>query len=156
MNWPKTPRIYFRHCGSALYIACWHIEKNQYQINRKSWSSRWSAVTNFPAKPSFPCILMLIVNWMPIVFCHFQILAVTIGSTWLAFIKPSINAFFLMTLGIPSIVVLGYNLKREDDRRVINLGWRSILFWVASVTCWINDRIYCNFWSRYYICSPLF
>ena len=84
-------------------------------------------------------------------FCHFQILAVTIGSTWLAFIKPSINAFFLMTLGIPSIVVLGYNLKREDDRRVINLGWRSILFWVASVTCWINDRIYCNFWSRYYV-----
>jgi len=77
----------------------------------------------------------------------YLILAVTIGSTWLAFIKPSINAFFLMTLGIPSIVVLGYNLKREDNRRVINLGRRSILFWVASVTCWINDRIYCNFWS---------
>ena len=70
------------------------------------------------------------------------------ATTYLAFIKPSINAFFLMTLGIPSMLVLAYNLKREEDARVTNLGKRSIILWVLSVTCWLSDRLYCDLWSN--------
>jgi hypothetical protein len=35
----------------------------------------------------------------------------------LTFLEPTVNAFVLMTLGIPSSVLLMYNLRREDEAR---------------------------------------
>ena len=35
-----------------------------------------------------------------------QVLLFTIVSTYLGFLQPKVNAFFLMTLGIPSITML--------------------------------------------------
>ena len=91
--------------------------------------------------PLKTCDILFIPPFFP------QILVLTLAATYMAFIKPSINAFFLMTLGIPSTVVLAYNLRREEDPRVTSLGRRSIVFWVASVTCWLSDRLYCDLWS---------
>jgi hypothetical protein len=42
----------------------------------------------------------------------------TVVSTILGFIQPAFNAFFLMTLGVPSIAMLIYNMKREQSERV--------------------------------------
>jgi len=75
------------------------------------------------------------------------VLMVTIVSTYLGFLQPKVNAFFLMTMGIPSVTMLVYNLKREDDLRVTSLGRRSVIFWVTAVLCWVNDRLYCEAWS---------
>ena len=36
----------------------------------------------------------------------FQVLMVTIVSTYLGFLQPKVNAFFLMTMGIPSVTML--------------------------------------------------
>ena len=86
-------------------------------------------------------------SWYSNTFC-LQILVLTIATTYLAFLKPSINAFCLMTLGIPSMFLLAYNLKREEEERVTNLGKRSIIYWVLSVTCWLSDKLYCDLWSN--------
>ena len=40
--------------------------------------------------------------------------------------QPAFNAFFLMTLGVPSVVMMVYNLKKEESQRVNSLGKRSI------------------------------
>ena len=72
----------------------------------------------------------------------------TAGGTYLGFLQPSLNAFFLMTLGVPSSSLLVYNLRSEDEARVTSLGKRSLVFWVAGVFCWISDRMYCDMWSN--------
>jgi hypothetical protein len=46
-----------------------------------------------------------------------KVLILTGFSTLLTFLEPSVNAFVLMTLGIPSSVLLMYNLRREDEAR---------------------------------------
>ena len=38
-----------------------------------------------------------------------------------------------------------YNLKRENDLRVISLGKRTIIFWAVAVTSWICDKFLCNY-----------
>jgi len=75
------------------------------------------------------------------------VLLFTLVSTYLGFLKPSLNAFFLMTLGIPSVSLLIYNLRTEEEARVTSLGRRSFIFWLTAVLCWINDRLYCEIWS---------
>jgi len=68
-----------------------------------------------------------------------QVFFLTIGSTLLTFLEPSINAFVLMTLGIPSAILLMYNLRREDDKRYyleMGLDPTRAYFWPA-----VNKRL---------------
>ena len=55
-----------------------------------------------------------------------QVFLFTCVSTYLGFIQPAFNAFFLMTLGIPAVVMMVYNIKKEESERVNSLGRRSI------------------------------
>ena len=64
----------------------------------------------------------------------------TAFSTYLGFLQPAFNAFFLMTLGVPTVVMLGYNLRNECSLRVTSLGRRTVILWVIAVACWLNDR----------------
>ena len=47
-------------------------------------------------------------------------------STYLGFIQPAYNAFFLMMLCIPAVLMMVFNLKKEESDRVTSLGRRSI------------------------------
>ena len=87
----------------------------------------------------------------------------SIISTFLGFIQPVrffqgkiiklkvflkvVNAFILLTLGVPTMCLLVLELKDEDNLRVISLGRRSITLWVLAVTCWVNDRMFCSWWA---------
>lgn len=39
------------------------------------------------------------------------------------------------------------SLHRVKDGRVYRLGVRSCAVWLLSVSCWINDRLFCEAWS---------
>ena len=67
-------------------------------------------------------------------------------STYLGFLEPSFNAFFLLSIGIPATGVLVHNLRTEEDPRVTSLGKRSIVLWVCGVFCWASDIIFCDVW----------
>lgn len=67
-------------------------------------------------------------------------------STFLGFLQPAVNAPCLLLLGIPAFILMVMQLKVEEDDRVISLGKRSIFFWVLAVTCWINDKVFCDVW----------
>lgn len=67
--------------------------------------------------------------------------------TGMCIIHPAMNAFALMTLGIPSVILLIHELRREKNERIQRLGIRCALVWVAAVFCWLNDRLLCEAWS---------
>ncbi|XP_040568246.1 alkaline ceramidase [Lepeophtheirus salmonis] len=79
-------------------------------------------------------------NFLVLVFCA------TLMSTVLGFIAPSLNAFFLMTMNMPASAFLIYNLRKEKESRIQNLGKRSIGFWLIAIFCWVNDRVLCDIW----------
>ena len=57
------------------------------------------------------------------------------------------NAFILITFGIPGIWVMVHELKSEYDPRILSLGRRCITMWLLAVTCWVNDRFFCSWWA---------
>jgi len=76
------------------------------------------------------------------------ILIFTMVTTFLGFIYPFVNAFFLLSLGVPSTSLLIYNLNQENDLRVRYLGRRSVIFWSLAVMFWISDIIFCEIWLK--------
>ncbi|XP_011268992.2 alkaline ceramidase [Camponotus floridanus] len=70
----------------------------------------------------------------------------TLIATGLGILHPAVNAFALMSLGIPAFGFLIIELKRTTSIRVYRLGLRCGAMWILSVTCWLNDRLFCDTW----------
>jgi len=75
----------------------------------------------------------------------FIILAILVS--FLGFIQPAVNAFCLMLLVVPTLMLMGLQLKKENNSRIINLGQRSVGLIVLALTAWLNDRFFCSYWS---------
>lgn len=60
--------------------------------------------------------------------------------------NPAANAFALMTLTIPILITLQYELKRVKCARVYRLGLRCIAVTLLATFCWIIDRMFCDTW----------
>ncbi|KAJ8683266.1 hypothetical protein QAD02_019058 [Eretmocerus hayati] len=73
----------------------------------------------------------------------------TVIATVLSTFYPAINAFALMILGIPAVVFMVLELKRTTSARVYRLGVRCGAVWVLAVTCWLNDRLFCDTWLNW-------
>ncbi|CAH1796063.1 unnamed protein product [Owenia fusiformis] len=80
---------------------------------------------------------------------HFKMtmLFFTVITSGLACAVPEVNAFVLMLFGIPGITLLILELKRCENTRVYNLGFRCCVLFILAVTCWINDRLFCEVWA---------
>ncbi|EZA55626.1 hypothetical protein DMN91_007694 [Ooceraea biroi] len=70
----------------------------------------------------------------------------TLIATGLALVHPAVNAFALMSLGIPAFGFLIVELKRTTSMKVYRLGLRCGAVWVLAVACWLNDRLFCDTW----------
>ncbi|KAG8189803.1 hypothetical protein JTE90_008113 [Oedothorax gibbosus] len=77
-------------------------------------------------------------------------LIVSVAATALCCIHPILNAFALMGLGIPATVLLIVEIRRCKIPRVVKLGHRCAWVWFMALVCWINDRLFCEFWSKLY------
>jgi len=69
----------------------------------------------------------------------------TILSVW----HPIVNAFALMCLTIPTLYLLYKELERirYKDPRVYELGIRTMVVLVCAIVIWINDRLFCSFYT---------
>ncbi|XP_037927802.1 alkaline ceramidase [Teleopsis dalmanni] len=74
-------------------------------------------------------------------------LVLAITATGLSLWKPIVNAFVLMGMGVPTMIMLYKELQRVKDQRVYRLGIRSTAVWLIAVFCWVNDRMLCDLWS---------
>jgi len=68
-------------------------------------------------------------------------------TTFLGFIQPVVNAFCLLLLCIPTLVLMVMQFKEEQTPRMNNLARRSVGIWGLAVTAWVNDRFFCPYWS---------
>ncbi|XP_034473210.1 alkaline ceramidase [Drosophila innubila] len=68
-------------------------------------------------------------------------------ATGLSWWKPIVNAFVLMLMSVPTMIMLYTELQRVRDQRVYRLGLRTTTVWGVAVFCWINDRMFCEAWS---------
>lgn len=75
------------------------------------------------------------------------ILVASVAGSILACIHPATNAFFLMFVGLPSTILMGVELRRCRNARVVRLGLRCTIIWLVALACWINDRLFCDMWS---------
>eukprot|EP00090_Calanus_glacialis_P012573 TRINITY_DN21177_c0_g1_i15.p1 TRINITY_DN21177_c0_g1~~TRINITY_DN21177_c0_g1_i15.p1 ORF type:complete len:246 (-),score=14.50 TRINITY_DN21177_c0_g1_i15:60-731(-) len=71
----------------------------------------------------------------------------TVLATLMGFLQPIVNAFILMALGVPTMLLLMHELKMEKNIQVLSLGRRTIFLWVLAVICWVNDRVFCSWWA---------
>lgn len=73
----------------------------------------------------------------------------SVMATVLSFWKPAVNAFALMLLVIPTIYLLYHELSliKHQDIRVYRLGVRTVTILIVAVICWLNDRLFCEFYS---------
>lgn len=82
---------------------------------------------------------------------NFAVLMLTFSvlATILSIYNPIVNAFALMKLALPTFVLLFKELQRikEKDPRVYDLGIRTIIILAVAILTWINDRMFCNFYT---------
>jgi alkaline ceramidase len=73
----------------------------------------------------------------------------TLASTFMSFYRPAANAFAMMFLTIPTVYLLCHELIqiKEQEKKVYNLGFRTVAVLVIAVICWISDRMFCPFYS---------
>lgn len=76
-------------------------------------------------------------------------LTFSVLATILSVYNPIVNAFALMTLALPTFVLLYKELQRikEKDPRVYDLGVRTIIILMVAIFVWINDRMFCSFYT---------
>jgi len=79
---------------------------------------------------------------------QYFVFVIAVVSSILAFLQPAFNAFALMTLGVPTLVLMISELNRCDNIRVLRLGTRCGAVWVLAVACWVNDKLFCETWSN--------
>ena len=53
-----------------------------------------------------------------------------------------------MLLTVPSIALRVLQLSTEQNRRIVNLGKRSIGIICMALVAWINDRFFCSYWAE--------
>ncbi|OQV25349.1 Alkaline ceramidase [Hypsibius exemplaris] len=75
--------------------------------------------------------------------------AITIIGTILSCIKPVINAFALLAIGVPITVMLVVEMRRCQDEKIRRLGFRTCVLFVTAVCCWLNDRLLCDLWTKF-------
>lgn len=68
-------------------------------------------------------------------------------TTLLAFIKPIVNSFVLLSISIPIAVILCIEMQRCRDRRAWRLLWTSLFLLVMALAAWLSDKFCCSLWQ---------
>lgn len=72
------------------------------------------------------------------------LLLLTVVSSAAACVVPKLNNVILMVFGVAAAILLIKEIKRSGESRVRRLGFRSAVMFVAALTCWVTDRVFCS------------
>ncbi|KAI1712313.1 ceramidase domain-containing protein [Ditylenchus destructor] len=107
-------------------------------------------------------INICVIAYLPIMKCYptrfkdrvsgirWAIAGATTLISALCFLKPSLNAFALMTLSIPvAFMIYQEGIKSVGVEKVPEaekLTWRVFTLWTLASACWFSDRMLCDLW----------
>ncbi|XP_075719391.1 alkaline ceramidase 1 [Rhinoderma darwinii] len=80
------------------------------------------------------------------------VFVVAVASTLMSLVKPTINAYVLNSITFHILYLLVKEIRKCSDRDIINLTLVSICLWLVAISCWLSDRLFCNFWKRVNFC----
>ncbi|XP_020772439.1 alkaline ceramidase 1 isoform X4 [Odocoileus virginianus] len=75
------------------------------------------------------------------------IVTITLVSTCLSFLKPTINAYALNTIGLHIVYIVVQEYKKTKNKELRHLIEVSTVIWALAITSWISDRLFCSFWQ---------
>uniref|UniRef100_A0A914WYN2 Alkaline ceramidase n=1 Tax=Plectus sambesii TaxID=2011161 RepID=A0A914WYN2_9BILA len=81
-------------------------------------------------------------------FIRLTIVLVTLIVSIFAFLKPSVNAFALMIISIPSVVVIFYEGMKAGSKDASTAAWFVFVLWALACAFWCADRALCDVWLR--------
>ncbi|XP_006868951.1 PREDICTED: alkaline ceramidase 1 [Chrysochloris asiatica] len=81
---------------------------------------------------------------------HFTCLTViiTIVSTFLSFLRPTINAYALNSIAIHILYIVVQEYKKTNNKELRHLIQVSVVLWAVALTSWVSDRLLCSFWQQ--------
>ncbi|KAG3280606.1 alkaline ceramidase 1 [Ictidomys tridecemlineatus] len=81
---------------------------------------------------------------------HFTCLVIvtTMISTFLSFLKPTVNAYALNSIAIHILYIVYREYRKSSNKELRHLIEVSVVLWACAVTSWISDRFLCGFWQR--------
>ncbi|XP_036614275.1 alkaline ceramidase 1 [Trichosurus vulpecula] len=80
---------------------------------------------------------------------HFTclVLLISIMITFLAFLKPTINAYMLNSIAIHVCYFVRTEYKKKNAQ-VNHMILMSVAWWLLALSFWICDRLFCTFWQQ--------
>ena len=78
----------------------------------------------------------------------------SLAATFASLVNPVVNAFALMCLVVPTFFLLFKELERiklkrsVDSQKVYELGVRTVIILLFAIVTWVNDRVFCNFYTQ--------
>ncbi|MXQ83910.1 hypothetical protein E5288_WYG002384 [Bos mutus] len=75
------------------------------------------------------------------------IIIISLVSTFLSFLRPTINAYALNAIGLHIIYIVVQEYKKTKNKELQHLIEVSTLIWALAFTSWISDRLLCSFWQ---------
>ena len=86
---------------------------------------------------------------------HFKVcmLGLTGVATLLSMAWPKVNAFIMMGCAPPIAMGVAKTVRalpRDDPRSAsaLRLATASGVWWALAILCWVNDRVFCEFWKK--------
>ncbi|CAK6445582.1 unnamed protein product [Pipistrellus nathusii] len=99
--------------------------------------SIWMPRCYFPTflgenRPQFICLIVI----------------ATMVSTFLSFLKPTVNAYALNSIALHILYIVFQEYKKTNNKELRHLIEVSVVLWAFALTSWITDRFLCSFWQQ--------
>uniref|UniRef100_A0A8C3X1P8 Alkaline ceramidase n=1 Tax=Catagonus wagneri TaxID=51154 RepID=A0A8C3X1P8_9CETA len=76
------------------------------------------------------------------------VVTATVVSTFLSFLRPTINAYALNATALHILCIVVQEYKRTRNKELRHVIEVSVVFWAFALASWISDRLLCSFWQR--------
>ncbi|KAB1259184.1 Alkaline ceramidase 1 [Camelus dromedarius] len=77
----------------------------------------------------------------------FLVCITTIVSTFLSFLKPTINAYALNSIAVHVFYIVFQEYKKMDNKELRHIIKVTVVLWAFAFSSWISDRLLCSFWQ---------
>ncbi|XP_037680106.1 alkaline ceramidase 1-like [Choloepus didactylus] len=76
------------------------------------------------------------------------VFVITVVSTFLSFLRPTVNAYVLNCVGLHITYMMVQEYKKTNNKDIRHLVEVSMVLWAFALTSWLSDRFLCSFWQR--------